>query len=154
MKYRESLISAHHNYLVDQMLTPGFVLGEPDGEDDFWLLADVLRPEEKAPFLSGRFYDPEGLFLVELRGHETVKNPGGCPFQKTGDGFQLLYPSGEVLLSVRTEAFANGHLTRIQGKLYDTKGLPRMEPSFESARVLGEAWRALGVSVRASRFSP
>ena len=154
MKFRESLISAHHNYLIDQMLTPGFVLGEPDGKDDFWLLADVLLPDEKAPFLSGRFYDPEGRFLVELRGVEAVQNPGGCLLQKSGDGFQLLYPSGEVLLSVRTETFANGYLSRIQGKLYDREGLLRMEPSFESARVLGEAWRPLEASARTPRFSP
>ena len=151
MKYRESLISAHHNYLIDRMLAPGFVLGEPDGADDFWLLADVLLPDERAPFLSGRFYDQGGRFLVELRGDEAVQNPGGCLLQESGDGFQLLYPTGEVLLAVRTEVFTNGYLTRIQGKLYDRKGLLRMEPSFDSARVLDEAWRTLDVPVRAAR---
>jgi hypothetical protein len=151
VKFRESLISAHHNYLIDRMLTPGFVLGEPDVKDDFWLLADVLLPDEKAPFLSGRFYDQEGRFLVDLRGDKAVQNPGGCLLQVSGDGFQLLYPSGEVLLAVRTEVFANGYLTRIQGKLYDRKGLLRMEPSFESARVFGEAWRGLEVPVRAPK---
>jgi hypothetical protein len=149
MNYRESLISSHHNYLIDQMLTPGFVLGEADRKDDFWLLADVLLPEEKVPILSGRFYDQEGRFLAALKGPEMIGNPGRCVFQATGEGFQLFYPSGEVLLAVRTEAFANGYLTRIQGKLFDRKGVLCMEPSFDSARVLSEAWRILEASVRA-----
>jgi hypothetical protein len=148
VKYRESLISAHHNYLINHMLTPGFILGEPDGEDDFWLLADVLLPEEKTPFLSGRFYDQENRFLLDMRGSEVFENPGRCLFQVSGDGFQLLYPSGEVLLAVRTEVFANGYLTRIQGKLYDRRGSLRMEPSFDSARVFGEARWPLDAPVR------
>jgi len=153
MKFRESLISAHHNYLIDRMLTPGFLLGKADAKDDFWLLADVLLPEERAPFLCGRFYDPEGRFLVHLRGDQWVENPGGCRLQGSGDGFQILYPSGEVLLAVRTEVFTNGYLTRIQGKLYDRSGLLRVEPSFDSARVLDEAWHPLASPVRASKNS-
>lgn len=151
VKYRESLISAHHNYLVDHMLTPGFILGEPDGGDDFWLLADVLLAEEKVPFLSGRFYDPGGRFLMDLRGGEVVQNPGKCLLQVSGEAFRLLYASGEVLLAAHTEAFANGYLTRIQGKLYDRKGLLRMEPSFDSGRVMDEAWRMLDSPVRTQR---
>lgn len=157
MKYRESLISAHHNYLIDRMLTPGFILGEADREDDFWLLAEVLQPEEKAPLLSGRFYDQEGRFIAALGGGGITDNPGRCVLQTAGEGFQLFYASGEVLLAVRTEVFANGYLSRIQGKLYDRKGALRMEPSFDSARVLGEPWRALDAPTRAERngdFSP
>jgi hypothetical protein len=142
VKFRESLISAHHNYLIDRMLTPGFLLGEQDGED-FWLLADVLLPDEKVPLLSGRFYDQEGRFLMDLRGDEVIRNPGKCILHASGDGIQLLHPSGEVLLEARTETFTNGYLTRIQGKLYDRQRLLRVEPSFESARVLGKVWCAL-----------
>jgi len=149
MEFRESLISAHHNYLVNRMLAPGFLLGDVDGEHDFRLLADVLSPEEKTPFLAARFYDQEGGFLMEMSGDRMVENPGGCRVQASGDGFMVFYPSGEVLLAVRTEAFANGFLTRIQGRLYDRKGLLRMEPSFDSGRIVGEAWRILAASVRA-----
>ena len=88
---------------------------------------------------------------MELRGDEVVQNPGRCLLQVSGDGFRLLYPSGEVLLAVRTEVFANGYLTRIQGKLYDRKGLLHMEPSFDSARVLDETWRTLDVPMRSQR---
>ncbi|MBN2125415.1 MAG: hypothetical protein JW821_14040, partial [Deltaproteobacteria bacterium] len=49
-----------------------------------------------------------------------------------------LYPGGDDMLSVVTRSFANGYLTRIQGKLYDEKGELRMEPSYEGVRVYGE----------------
>jgi hypothetical protein len=148
MNFRQSLISAHHNYLINQMLTPGFLFGEPDAEDDFWLLADVVLPGEKAPYLSGRFYDQEGDFLLHLRGNQVVENPGNCVFHSSGEGFRLLYPSGEVLLALQTEIFANGYLTRIQGKLYDKAGALRMEPSIENAKVFGMAQWALDAPLR------
>jgi hypothetical protein len=53
-----------------------------------------------------------------------------------------------MLLAVQTENFANGCLTRIQGKLYDRGGSLRMEPSFESARVFGDSEYALDAPVR------
>jgi hypothetical protein len=130
------------------MLTPGFLMGEPDTGDDFWLLANVVLPGEKAPCLSGRFYDEEGEFLLHLHSNKILENPGNGVFQSTGEGFNLLYPSGDMLLSVQTENFANGCLTRIQGKLYDRGGSLRMEPSFESARVFGDAEFALDAPVR------
>lgn len=143
MKFRQSLISAHHNYLINQMLTPGFILGEPDAGDDFWLLADVVLPGEKAPYVSGRFYDRNGDFLLHLKGNEIVENQGYCLARSSGGGFSLHYPSGDVLLAVHTEVFTNGYLTLIQGRLYDRKGSLRLEPSFESARVLGPSHRTL-----------
>lgn len=149
MKYREGLISAYHNYLIDQMLTPGFVLGEPEGGEDFWLLADVLFPEEKAPFLAGRFFDQAGRLLAEMQGEEIIRNPGNCVLRPCGEGFDLLHPSGDLLLAARTEVFANGYLTRIQGKLHDRKGLLRLESAFDSTRVVPEkSWRALGSPMR------
>jgi len=148
VKFRESIISSHHNYLINQMLIPGFILGDPHAGEEFWLLADVLLPGEKAPYISGRFYDQKGGFLLRMQGSEVVENPGNCVFQSFGEGFRLLQPAGEELLSLRTEAFANGYLTRIQGKLYDKRGSLRMESSFESAKVLGEIQRALNAPVR------
>ena len=137
MEFRESRISSYHNYLINQMLTPGFLLGEPERVDDFWLLADVLLPGERKPYLSGRLYGPEGEFLLHLRGGEMVENPGDCLLRTVAEGFRLLSPSGEELLTLHTEVFANGSVTRIQGRLYDREGAVCMEPSFESARVFG-----------------
>jgi hypothetical protein len=148
VEFRQSLISAHHNYLINQMLTPGFILGDPHAGDDFWLLADVLLPGEKAPYLSGRFYGQKGNFLLRLGGGEVIENPGNCLSESSSEGFRLLYPSGEVLLSLHMEIFANGYLTRVQGKLYDRKGSLRMEPSFESAKVFGGIQRVLDAPVR------
>jgi hypothetical protein len=138
LKCRESLISAHHNYLVNQMLTPGFVLGDPDSADDFFFLGDVVLPPESDPKLYGRLFDERGVLILRMAGEEILENPGGCVRQKLVGGFRILYASGEPLLSVRTEAFANGYLTRIQGKLYDRDGKVRMEPIYDSARVFGE----------------
>jgi hypothetical protein len=138
MKFRESLISAHHNYLVNQMLTPGFLLGDPDSNDEFFFLGDVLTPAESEPRLYGRLFDDSGVFVLRFAGEGIVENPGGCIRQTLAGGFRLLYASGEFLFSAHTEAFANGYLTRIQGKLYDREGKIRMEPLYDSVRVFGE----------------
>ena len=73
-----------------------------------------------------------------MAGEEILENPGRCIRQNLAGGFRILYASGERLLSVHTEAFANGYLTRIQGKLYDRDGKIRVEPIYDSARVFGE----------------
>ena len=138
MKVRESLISAHHNYLVNQMLTPGFVLGDPDSEDDFFFVGDVLRPPGSEPRVSGRLFDERGILILQFAGEEILANPGGCIRQNLAGGFKIIRASGEPLLLVRTEAFANGHLTRIQAKLFDRGGSIRVEPLYDSVRLIGE----------------
>lgn len=143
MKHKESLISAHHNYLVNDMLSPGFLLGDPDSEEDFWFLADVVPPGENLARISGTLFDGQGEFLVEVRGNRLVRNPRGCALQSFPGGFRVLYPSGETLLNVVTQVFTNGYLTRIQGKLFDKAGKLRAEPSHEGIRVRGEAKLAL-----------
>jgi hypothetical protein len=46
VKFRESKISAHHNYLVNDLLTPSFVVGDPNSGKAFYFLADlVIEPE-------------------------------------------------------------------------------------------------------------
>jgi hypothetical protein len=143
VKFRESLISAYHNYLVNRMLTPGFVLGDPDSVDDFFFVADVLLPPGSEPVMSGRLFDERGVFVVRIAGQEALENPGGCVLQKLAGGFRILYSSGEPLLSVHTEAFANGYLTRIQGKLYDRDGRIRVEPLLDGIQVFGKGTLAL-----------
>lgn len=144
---KESLISAHHNYLVNEILTPGFVLGGPRDGKDFWFVADMLKPGETVPRISGRLFDEKGRFLAELRLGRVVENPGACVLRPGPGGFGLFSSSGETLLSVHTQVFTNGYLTRIQGKLYDRNGALRMEPSHEGSKVYGEARLSLEAPV-------
>jgi hypothetical protein len=143
LKFQESLISAHHNYLVNRMLTPGFLVGDPNSHEDFWFLADVVPPGVSEPRIYARLYDDQELFLVEIRLNKTVQNPSGCVYQAFSGGFRISYPSGDPLLIVHTESFANGFLTRVQGKLYDRQRMLRMEPSDEGVQVYGKAQLAL-----------
>ena len=143
MQHRESLISAHHNYLVNNMLSPGFVLGAPGSEGGFYFLADLVLPGESTPRISARLFDSEGNHLLELNWNRIAENPGSCSHQSISGGFRLLYPSGDSLMEVQTRSFANGYLTRIQGRLHDHKGTLRMEPSYEGIQVHGDARLAL-----------
>ena len=139
INHRESLISAHHNYLVNSMLSPGFILGDPNSQDDFWFLADMVLPGESTPRISARLYDSQGIFLLELSWNRIGENPGQCDYQSGSEGFRIAYPSGEPLFSVDTQKFPKGYLTRIQGKLHDKEGRLRMEPSYEGIQVYGKA---------------
>jgi len=148
LKFRESLVSAHHNYLVNQMLTPGFVLGEPDSAEGFFFMGEPLSPPGVEPTVRGRLFDEMGAFLLRLEGQEAIENPGGCVLQKQAGGFRILYASGKPLLSVQTESFANGYLTRIQGKLFDRGGKVRAEPLLDSIQVFGKGTQPSGGLLR------
>ena len=139
LKFRESLVSAHHNYLVNQILSPGFSLGNPDSKDEFYFLADVVPPGESEPKIYARLYDAHGVFVLEMEPKSIVTNPIGCLRQSFPGGYRIVLPSGETLLSVQTEAFANGFLTRIQGKLFDREAKLRIEPYYDAIQVHGEA---------------
>jgi hypothetical protein len=143
LKHRESLISAHHNYLVNNMLSPGFVLGDPGSKEGFYFLADLVLPGESTPRISARLFDGSGGLLLELSWNRITENPGSCSHQSISGGFRLLHPSGESLMEVHTRSFANGYLTRIQGRLHDQEGTLRMEPSYEGIQVHGDARLAL-----------
>jgi hypothetical protein len=138
LKLRESLVSAHHNYLVNQILSPGFLLGDPDSKNEFYFLADVLRPGESEPRIHCRLYDAQGNFVLEAEPKRVLENPVSCVRQSFPGGYRIVMPSGESLLSVQTESFANGFLTRIQGKLYDQGGKLRIEPYYDAIQVHGE----------------
>jgi hypothetical protein len=143
LKFHESLISAHHNYLLNQMLSPGFLVGEPNSREDFWFLADVVPPGTSAPRIYGRLYDSRGVFALEIQPEGILENPLECLYQPFPGGYRIAYPSGGVLLVVQTESFANGFLTRVQGKLYDRHRMLRMGPSYEGVQVYGKAQLAL-----------
>jgi hypothetical protein len=138
LKFRESLVSAHHNYLVNQILSPGFMLGDPDSKDEFYFVADVMRPGESEPRIYCRLYDAQGNFVLEAEPKRILENPLKCLRHSFPGGYRIVLPSGESLLSVQTESFANGFLTRIQGKLYDRQAKLRIEPYYDAVQVHGE----------------
>ena len=139
VKQRESLISAYHNYLVNNMLSPGFYVGVPDSVTDFYFLADMMLPGEVTPPISARLYDSSGSFLVELKRNSIIKNPRHCVVETTPQGFRIVFPPDELVLDVNTQRFANGYLTRVKAKLRDSNGGLRIEPSYEGIHVYGEA---------------
>ena len=133
IKYRESKISAHHNYLVNDMLTPGFVVGKPNDTEGFYFLADIVLAGESMPRISCRLLaEGSGNLLLELNWNRIQLNPKGCIHQSIPGGFQIFRTIGDVLLEVQTQTFANGYLTRIKARLYDENGVLRMEPLGDS----------------------
>jgi hypothetical protein len=143
VKQTESLISAYHNYLVNNMLSPGFYVGAPDSATDFYFLANMMLPGEMTPPISARLYDSSGTVLLELESNSITENPRHCVFETTPQGFRIVCPPDELVLDVNTQRFANGYFTRIQAKLYDSNKMLRMEPSYEGIQVYGEACLAL-----------
>lgn len=139
IKYRESQVSAYHNYLVNDMLTPGFLVGDKDRSEGFYFLAHPLSPEESPARISGRLLNEKGLFLLELNSNQIIENPSGYSLQSIPGGFRILDSSGAPLLEVRTHNFTNGLLTRIKAKLFDEHGALRIEPLGESIQILGTA---------------
>lgn len=133
--YRESKISAHHNYLVNGMLTPGFAVGAPSAGEDFYFLADVVLAGESTSRISARLFDGTGSPLVELRWNRMAVNKGGCRHQSIAGGFRVSFENGELLLEAQTQRFANGYLTRLRGKLYNQDGTLVMETLGDSIRV-------------------
>jgi hypothetical protein len=133
--FRESRISAHHNYLVNDMLTPGFLVGDARGASCFYFLGDLVLPGERTARISCRLLGGEGQPVVTIRWNRIAENPGKCVHQPGQNGFRILGSDREPILEVRTETFANGFLTKIRGRLTDEKGALRMEPMGESIRV-------------------
>ena len=96
MKFRESLISAHHNYLVNQMSNPRALSWvTPTLTMNFSSWGRVTPPESK-PTLYGRFFNEKGVFVLRFAGEEIVENPGGCMLQKMAGGFRILRASGRT----------------------------------------------------------
>lgn len=147
MEYRESHISAYHNYLVNGMLTQGFVVGDPSSNNGFFLLADIVPPGETTPRISARLMDEEAHLLLEFEVNRIVENPGKCSIEPTLDGYRILRSSGDALIEVRTKAFANGYLTLIKARLFDEHGHLRVETRDESIWVHGGAYLPLAAPI-------
>jgi hypothetical protein len=137
IKFKESKISAHHNYLVNDLLTPGFLVGDPNSRNAFYFLADPVLPERKTPRISARLMDEKGHLLLELNGNRIGENPGKCTYQAFQGGFRIQHRSDEPLLEILTQNFPRGHLTHIKARLFDENGHLRMEPLGESIQVHG-----------------
>jgi len=139
IKFKESKISAHHNYLVNDLLTPGFVVGDPTSDNAFYVLADPVLPGESTPRISARLMDENGNLLLELSLNRIRENPGQCTYHPIQGGFRILLRSGEPFLEVLTQNFPMGHLTRVKARLFDENGDLRMEPLGESIQVHGDS---------------
>jgi hypothetical protein len=139
VKFKESKISAHHNYLVNDLLTPGFAVGDPNSQNAFYFLADLVLPGESTPRISARIMDEKGDLLLELNWNRIGENPAKCDYHPLQGGFKILRPPNEPLLEVLTQNFPRGHLTRIKARLLDENGDLRVEPLGESIQVHGEA---------------
>ena len=139
VEFTESGVSAHHNYLVNDRLTPGFVVGNPNSDKGFFFLADFLLPGQDTPLISTRLVTKKGDTLLELYLNDISDNPAGCTIQSLPRGFRILNSSSESLLEVLTQDFPMGHLTRIKAKLFDERGDLRISPLGESIQVHGEA---------------
>ena len=139
VEFTESRISAHHNYLVNDRLTPGFVVGNPNSDSGFFFLADFLLPGQDTPLISTRLMNKKGDTLLKLSLNNITDNPAGCTNQSLPRGFRILDSSSESLLEVVTQDFALGHLTRIKARLFDEHGDLRIGLLGESIKVYGEA---------------
>ena len=148
MEYRESYISAHHNYLVNGILAQGFVVGDQSSNDDFFLLADIVPPGETTPRISARLMDEEARPLLEFEVNRISENPGRCSIEHTSDGYRVLCSSKEVLIEVRTRAFANGYLTLIKARLFDEHGHLRVERRDESIWVCEGEYLCLAAPIQ------
>ena len=139
IEFTESRVSAHHNYLVNDRLTPGFVVGNPNSDNGFFFLADFLPPGQDTPLISTRLVNEEGDTLLKLSLNNITDNPAGCTHQSLPRGFRILDSSSEPLLEILTQDFALGHLTRIKTRLFDEQGDLRIGLLGESIQVHGEA---------------
>jgi hypothetical protein len=151
IEFTESRISAHHNYLVNDRLTPGFVVGNPNSDNDFFLIADLLLPGQDTPLISARLMNKKGDTLLELHSNSITNNPAGCTHQFFPRGFRIIDPSSDPLLEVLTQDFPMGHLTRIKARLFDEQGDLRVDPLGESIQVHGEAELVLAAPFSSSK---
>jgi hypothetical protein len=139
VEFTESRVSAHHNYLVNNRLTPGFVVGNPNSDSGFFFLADLLLPGQDTPLISARLMNKKGDTLLKLDSNNITDNPAECAIHSLPRGFRILDSLSEPLLEVLTQDFPMGHLTRIKARLFDEHGDLRIGPLGESIQIHGEA---------------
>ena len=134
-----SSLSAHHNYRINSIATPGFVVGNPRSPGAFYFLADLVLPGEKTPRIHARLFDEKGDMLAEIVWNRIGKNPGGALYEPLEGGFRISKPDGTLVVEIRTREFTNGFMTHIRGNLYDAEGSVRMQTDEKGdCRIVGE----------------
>lgn len=144
IRYRESEISAFHNYMVNGALVRGFSVGDPGSRLDAYFEAyPVLPGGDVLPCISARILDGRGRTVVELSRNRICNHTTRWGWEAIPGGFRIADPPNDSLLQVRTQQFANGYLTRIQTRLLDRNGSLLMEPLGESIQIHGQ-YRLIG----------
>ena len=138
IKTKESKISAFHNYLINSMLSPGLLTGNPHTGNAFYLLFDVIEPGDKMPLVYATIYSSKKELMAKIRNNELIENPGRCTIHFDQGYFAVSGPDERVILVAKTQEFTNGYMTTISARLYDEKGILRVEPLGESIHVRGQ----------------
>ncbi len=147
LNVKESRVSAYHNYLINGMLSPCMLIGEQNGGNGFYLLFDFVSPGGRMPLVNGTIYGPQKDVLARIKENELIENPGACSFHFIQGDFALSAPDNKAILVAKTHEFTNGYMTTINARLYDEKGILRVEPLGNSIQVHGEANTALTRSI-------
>jgi hypothetical protein len=136
---KESVISAYHNYRVNGMICSGFVLGDPDADQGFYFLADMVEPPQTRPSISARLFDRSSAMTVEILANHIITNPGGIVQISTPSGYRLLGPAKKIILEVSTRRLTNSYGTSLKARLVDEHGKRRMEPQAQGVAIYDAA---------------
>jgi hypothetical protein len=115
---------AYHNYLVDGKLQMELRVGDRGQPSGFFLEAHRVLPGDPMPLISGRFFGPDGGFLVRVERNVLVENPHAFALRKDDDGWRLTDATGATVLHVEVCSFENSHMTVLRGVLHDPTGKP------------------------------
>lgn len=143
VEFIHSRLSAHHNYWINEIATPGFIMGDPCVPGAFYFLADLVLPGEKTHRIHARLFDEKGDMLTEIVWNRIGKNPGRAVYELVEGGFRITRPDGVLLVEIWTREFTNGFMTFIRGNFYDNHGALRMEPGSDCSRIVGKAHMTL-----------
>jgi hypothetical protein len=116
--------SAYHNYLVGGRLWKDLTVGNPKNPSGFYFVAHQVTPGKPMPLLSGRFFDANGDFLLQVERNALIENPNGFSFLEIRGGWALMDTSMETLLSAEVRTFENSHVSVLRGTLRDADGNP------------------------------
>lgn len=112
-------VSAYHNYLVDGKLESEISV---QGAGGFFFHAHRINPGERIPSISGRLFDSQGQFLLEVRRNVLTGNPHGFSLLEMREGWAIMSTALEAIVSAQVLEFEKGLLSIIRGTLYDACG--------------------------------
>ncbi|MGQ9654071.1 MAG: hypothetical protein ACUVXD_08385 [Thermodesulfobacteriota bacterium] len=131
-----NLVSAYHNYLIDGKLRMGFSIGDPEDPQGFFFVAHPVSRGEQMPVISGRFFERDGGFVLQMERNSLVRNPHGISLLETTGGWTLVDVSLQALFSVEVRSFDNCHMTMIRGTLFNHLGAPVLHGDDRGLRVM------------------